>query len=260
VPRRLTSRIITLSIFWIIIALLTTAILIAWLYRDHIEQHYDAHVFTHVEELVASVTTDSDGQLSLYRQPTDPRFHRLNSGWYWQVMVGSQLMASSVSLGDRVLDISGLNFDENHDVQTMVDSRGQILRTRVVHMSHEHIKEPITILATSPEMQIKDDVADFGSHIALSFVVLAVGLSLAVVVQVLVALQPLKAIRTSISAVHAGHISRLPKDFPEDVQPLVNELNSLIDHNGTLLKRARTQLADLAHVLNTPLATGCDTE
>ena len=80
------------------------------------------------------------------------------------------------------------------------------------------------------------------------------GLSLAVIVQVLVALRPLKDIRTAISEVKAGHIDRLPKDAPKDVQPVVDELNSLLDHNETLLKRARMQLADLAHVLNTPLS------
>lgn len=251
--RRLTSRIIALAIFWIVIALAATAFLLVWLYRDHIEQHYDAHVFTHVEELIADVSVTPEGNPRLSRQPTDPRFFRENSGWYWQVMLGDQPLASSISLGGRILDISGLNFDENHDAQILVDLGGQRLRARVVHMAHERIPEPITILATSPEIQIRDDVADFGSHIALSFFMLAVGLSMAVVVQVTVGLRPLKAIRTSISDVKTGHINRLPTNFPQDVQPLVDELNSLLDHNETLLKRARTQLADLAHLLNTPL-------
>ena len=122
-----------------------------------------------------------------------------------------------------------------------------------MHISHEHIPEPITILATSPDMQITDDVADFSLHLILSFIVLAVGLSMAVILQVGIALRPLKSIRGSISEVKAGHIDRLPKDFPMDVQPLADELNSLLDHNEMLLKRARTQLADLAHLVNTPL-------
>lgn len=250
---RLTTRIIVFSVFWIVIALAATAALLTWLYRDHIEQHYDGHVFTHVEELIAAVVVDAQGQSSLYRQPTDPRFYRSDSGWYWQVTLGDRLLASSESLGARVLEIKGINFDENHDVQTLVDANGQSLRARVVHISHEHIPDPITILATAPEVQIMDDVADFGLHIVLSFLLLAVGLSLAVVVQVMVALRPLKAIRTAISEVKAGHMDRLPKDAPTDVQPVVDELNSLLDHNETLLKRARAQLADLAHALNTPL-------
>jgi signal transduction histidine kinase len=37
------------------------------------------------------------------------------------------------------------------------------------------------------------------------------------------------------------------------VQPLVDELNFLLDHNETLLKRARNQLSDLAHAVKNPL-------
>lgn len=249
----LTSRIIILSIFWIVITLIVTALLITWLYRDHIEQHYDAHLFTHVEELIAAVKVDEDGQLTVLSEPTDPRFHRRDSGWYWQVMAGDQLLAQSPSLDNRILDISALNFDENHDVQNLPDQSGGLLRARVVHMAYEHLDDSVTILATAPQMQIMDDVADFRMHIVLSFLVVAVGLSLAVVVQVSVALRPIKAIRAAIGDIQAGVINRLPRDFPADVQPLVDKLNSLLDHNETLLKRARTQLADLAHALNTPL-------
>lgn len=251
--KRLTTRIISLSVIWIILTLLATMLLIAWLYRDHIEQHYDAHVFTHVEELVAAVSVDPEGQVKLLRQPTDPRFYRPKSGWYWQVTVGGELLAHSESLEDRVLDVTHLNFDENHDVQILVEPNGQNLRARVVHMSYMDIPEPVTVLATSPEIQVEDDVADFNTHLTLSFILLAVGLSLAVVLQVGVALNSLKAISASISEVKAGHIDRLPKDFPLDVQPLADELNSLLDNNETMLKRARNQLADLAHLVNTPL-------
>jgi signal transduction histidine kinase len=251
--RRLTTRVISLSIFWIVLTLLVTAFLLTWLYRDHIEQHYDAHVFTHVEELMAAVESGPDGSFSLYRQPTDPRFHRLNSGWYWQILAGDRVLAKSGSLGENLLDVSGLNFEENHNMQEILGPNGQTLRAQVVHMSHERIPEAITILATAPEIQIRDDVQDFLWHIMISFLLLALGLSIAVVVQVTVALRPLKAIKTAISDVHAGKFDRLPRDFPADVQPVVDELNSLIDHNETLLKRARTQLADLAHAVKTPL-------
>lgn len=252
-PRRLTTRIVSLSIVWIVLALFATLMLITWLYRDHIAQHYDAHVFTHVEELVGAITVGDDGQAELYRKPTDPRFYRNNSGWYWQVMAGDRVIDQSGSLANRRLDIGDLDFDENHDVQMLIEPDGKKLRAHVVHISPEHILEPITILATSPEMQITDDVADFSLHLALSFIVLAIGLSVAVILQVGTALNPLKSLRGAISEVKAGHIGRMPKDFPLDVQPLADELNSLLDHNETLLKRARTQLADLAHLVNTPL-------
>ena len=47
--KSLTKRIITLSVFWIVIALVVTALLMGRFYRLHIEEHYDTHVGTHVE-------------------------------------------------------------------------------------------------------------------------------------------------------------------------------------------------------------------
>jgi signal transduction histidine kinase len=66
-------------------------------------------------------------------------------------------------------------------------------------------------------------------------------------------LRPLKAIRQEISDIKAGATERLSQDFPADVQPLVDELNFLLDHNEMLLKRARNQLGDLAHAVKNPL-------
>jgi signal transduction histidine kinase len=251
--RSLTARIILLSIFWIAIALLATALLFGRLYRDHIEEHYDAHVFTHVEELVAAIETSPEGDRKLHSQPTDPRFHQLNSGWYWEVLEAGEPLEKSPSLGENQLDLTSLSMAENHDVQTVYGPNQQKLRAQVIHTTYPHDVGSLTFVATAPVMQITDDVHDFVFHIFISFLVLGIGLSLAVVVQVQVALRPLKAIRSAISDVQAGKIQRLPQDFPSDVQPLVNELNFLLDHNEMLLKRARSQLGDLAHAVKNPL-------
>jgi len=249
----LTGRIILLSIFWIILALLATAFLLGRLYRVHIEEHYDAHVFTHVEELVAAIETSPEGERRLHSQPTDPRFHLLNSGWYWEVLSAGELLGKSPSLGESQLDLTGLSMVENHDVQTVFGPNRQKLRAQVIHTTYPHDVGSLTFVATAPVMQISDDVHDFVFHIFIAFLVLGIGLSIAVVVQVRVALKPLKAIRSAISDVQTGKTQRLPQDFPSDVQPLVNELNFLLDHNELLLKRARNQLGDLAHAVKNPL-------
>jgi signal transduction histidine kinase len=102
-------------------------------------------------------------------------------------------------------------------------------------------------------MQISDDVKDFMFQVSMALMVLGIGLSIAVVVQVRVALKPLKAIRSAISDTRLGKTKRLPQEFPGDVQPLVNELNFLLDHNEMLMKRARNRLGDLAHSVKNPL-------
>jgi len=251
--RSLTKRIISLSIFWIVLALVATGLLLGRLYSQHIEEHYDAHVFTHVEELIAAVKTDDNGNVGLHREPTDPRFHRPNSGWYWQILSGDRPLLKSASLDDRQLDLSDIVLDENHGVQMVYGPYGEKLRAHIVHVSYAQEPGSLTFVATAPQFQITDDVQDFATHVGVSFLVLAIGLSVAVVMQVRVALKPLKAIRQEISDIKAGNTERLSQNFPSDVQPLVDELNFLLDHNEMLLKRARNQLGDLAHSVKNPL-------
>ena len=251
--KSLTKRIITFSVFWIVIALVATALLMGRFYRDHIEEHYDTHVATHIEELIIAVETGPDGKVRLSREPTDPRFHRPDSGWYWEVLGGDTPLLRSSSLGDQHLDLSGLALEEGHDVQILYGPSQHKLRAHVAHVSYPYEPGSLTFIATAPVMEIKDDVHDFYAHILASFLVLGIGLSVAVVVQVMVALKPLKAIQSAIGDIKGGKMGRLPRDFPKDVQPVVDELNFLLDHNEVLLKRARTQLGDLAHAVKNPL-------
>jgi len=68
-------------------------------------------------------------------------------------------------------------------------------------------------------------------------------------------LRPLERLRQSVADVRAGRSERVPSRQPLEVQPLVNELNALLDQNAANLERARRHVANLAHGLKTPLAT-----
>jgi signal transduction histidine kinase len=251
--RSLTRRITLLSIVWIVLALLCTGLLLWRLYHQHIEEHYDATVFMYLQELVAAVV-HPDGQMQLSHTPSDPRFRRLNSGWYWQVLEGDAVWRRSVSLGDGVLDLGNLVLEAGRGVQPARGPSGDRVRAQVLDLYHGHRSSPVMFVVTAPESEIVDDVRHMSEHVVTGFLFLGVILSLAVVIQIKLALKPLKAIRSGISEIKSGTRSRLSQDFPSDVQPLVEELNNLLDHNEMLLKRARTQLGDLAHALKNPLA------
>ena len=61
-------------------------------------------------------------------------------------------------------------------------------------------------------------------------------------------------VRARLSAVHEGRSERVEGDYPPEVQPLVSDLNTLLDHHDQAVKRAVTKAGDLAHGLKTPLA------
>ena len=67
-------------------------------------------------------------------------------------------------------------------------------------------------------------------------------------------LSPVAQLRTRLAAVHSGAERRVDGAYPAEVQPLVDDLNALLDHQDQTVQRAVAKAGDLAHGLKTPLA------
>jgi len=253
IRRSLASRIILLSGTWILMALVGTAALLMHYYSDHIERHYDAHVFMHLEELVTASQQLTGDQKKLANPPSDPRFDVPGSGWYWEVRHNGHVLDRSISLGRSSLDLSKLQVVEGRRAQVIEGPDGQPIRAQVIEMDVGPKGKHLLLAVTAPMMGITQDVIDIAEHMAVSFLFLAAGLIVAVIIQVRIALKPVKAISKGISDIHVGTADKLTGEFPNDVQPLVDELNNLLDHNSVLLRRARNQMGDLAHSIKNPL-------
>jgi signal transduction histidine kinase len=62
-----------------------------------------------------------------------------------------------------------------------------------------------------------------------------------------------------VFAVREGQTNRLANDYPDEVSPLVDEINELLEARDKAVEGARAWTADLAHGLKTPLtALGAD--
>jgi signal transduction histidine kinase len=68
------------------------------------------------------------------------------------------------------------------------------------------------------------------------------------------ALAPFRSLRAGLSSVRDGRSQRIDGDYPSEVQPLVNDLNALLEDRERAVARALTTAGDLAHGLKTPLA------
>jgi len=251
--KTLAFRITAFSSIWIVSALVFTAIVLVINHSDHTAHHYDQHVHMHLEELTGASSFDPDGTFKLAFYPSDPRYQDLYSGWYWEVKQSGRTLARSPSLGDYSLMLGDVKPTSEVTVYDIKGPQQQPLRAHVEEMKVGPDRVPLVFLATSPTQGIKEDVAEYSNHIVFSFVILGICLLLAVVLQVHVALKPLKGISAQISDIRAGRATRLTEHQLEDVQPLVDELNNLLDHNAVLVKRARNQLGDLAHSVKNPL-------
>ncbi len=85
-------------------------------------------------------------------------------------------------------------------------------------------------------------------------VILALALILAGVSQVRSGLSPFDRLRARLAAVRDGNDRRVGGSYPTEVQPLVSDLNALLEHREGIVSRAEAKAGDLAHGLKTPLA------
>jgi signal transduction histidine kinase len=67
-------------------------------------------------------------------------------------------------------------------------------------------------------------------------------------------LRPFEELRGRLAAVRSGAARQVDGSYPTEVQPLVRDLNALLDHQQRAVGRAVAKAGDLAHGLKTPLA------
>jgi signal transduction histidine kinase len=67
-------------------------------------------------------------------------------------------------------------------------------------------------------------------------------------------MSPIEQLRRRLSDVREGRSGRLDGVYPSEVQPLVDDLNLLLEHREAAVARAIAKAGDLAHGLKTPLA------
>ena len=87
-----------------------------------------------------------------------------------------------------------------------------------------------------------------------ALLVLALGCMALGIVQVERGMSSLKRLRARLSMVREGHETRIAGAYPAEVQPLVDELNALLEERDKAVARAQSRAGDLAHGLKTPLA------
>jgi signal transduction histidine kinase len=86
-----------------------------------------------------------------------------------------------------------------------------------------------------------------------SFAVLGLGLLVMALLQIRYGLSPLRRVRAAIQNLRTTGAGRITEPLPLEVQPLVEELNALLEHSEKQAEEARRHAGNLAHALKTPL-------
>jgi len=88
----------------------------------------------------------------------------------------------------------------------------------------------------------------------LLFGSLAIAFVFGGLLQIQKGLSKFNQLRARLSEVREGSKKQIDGRYPAEVQPLVNDLNALLEHREQAVGRAQAKAGDLAHGLKTPLA------
>ncbi len=252
-PHSLTFRLSATSILWVTGALLAVGFMLVLLFRDHIERRFDTQLRDHMEELVAASEILPNGQLQLTWVPSDPRFNRPLSGWYWQIFDKGKAVKQSKSLWIGKLETHAAAPRQGARIIRIKGPADEALRGLTEFITLPEAKRSFVFTVAGPMKDIEHDVALFTRQTSLTLGVLALALLAAILIQVRFGLRPLRGLRREIAEIRSGARRRMHENVPSEVTPVVDEINALLEHNARMLEKARAQAANLAHALKNPL-------
>ena len=236
---------------WIVLALVASGVVLATLFEDYVERNFRQTLATYQQTLVAVADVSPDGSLATTRPLPDPRFDRPLSGWYWQINRGDIVAARSRSLWDQALTAMPRTPQQVERVVEGPNGERLWIAQREFRLPGD--SEPITVLVAADSATMRDDLGSFNAVLAWALGALGALYFAAGFLQIRYGLRPLRRIEATLGAIRNGTSSRLVEEFPREIEPLAHEINSLLDHNATIIERARTQVGNLAHALKTPL-------
>lgn len=251
--RSLGLRLSVFALAWIALTLALAGVFLAGMFRDHVRRAFEAELADHAAQIVALAESDAAGRVRLKGPPANPEFERPLSGWYWRLAGADGVVLRSRSLWDRDL-VPPAAGDGAGSFVAGRGPRGEALVIGVRVLMLPEAPGPVVLAVAGPESHIADPLRRFVVALAGGLGLLGAGLALAVAVQVRAGLAPLRRMRAAVAEVRAGRREKVGGPFPADVQPLADEIDSLIEHESAVIGRARSQAADLAHALKTPLA------
>jgi signal transduction histidine kinase len=259
----LVRRLVVLAAVWSLAVLAVAGVSLS-LYFDHTATvRIDDGLAQAVDGLLAGVTVE--GGVLTPPVASDPLDQRAYSGQYWEVAVpdgagGLRGMLRSRSLWDRAIspppggDALLARMQGKAQFYDSVGPMDQPLRVEALQARIPDYPAPVVFMAAKDRTPLNRDIRTFITTIVAALGLLAVGLIVAVIVQVRVGLRPLFALRREVADVRTGRRERLTGAYPSELEPLAHELNALVAHNQQVVDRQRTHVGNLAHALKTPLS------
>ena len=216
-----------------------------------------------------SRATDSDADETLIgvenKLPTDPRYEVPLSGRYWAIVdlkdadsFDDDIRSRSLWDGNTPITPALIEFAKQSSGSVLhINSEGpagESVRVAAQLITLPTRGAPVLLVAAADRTDTDAGGAQLRVLLTVAMLGLAIGTLLAMALGLRVALRPFERVQADINAVREGRQTGLSGNYPLEVRPLSEALNRLLEHNRSVVVRARTHVGNLAHALKTPLA------
>ena len=249
--RSLRQRAIVGGLIWAAIIVAIGGVALFYFFDALTLRRFDALLFDRYLQVVAALG-NSGGELDQIETfLTDPAYSRPYSGRYWQLSDAEGNIAVSRSLFDALLTAPenatpDPKFWNGNGPESPVRGIVSMIGLEDGSTWVVTVADSLQALATDRQ-QIRQSLLTTFALIGALGVVGAVLQTSAVV-------RPLNRLREDVSHRWDSGGALNPRDYPDEVSPLVTDINTLLNRNREIVERGRRQAADLAHALKTPSA------
>ena len=256
-------RLLAATLVALALALLLSGWFLSSLFKEHVMRQFEATLTQQLDQLTAQLEFDAQGQPLIDASAlSDPRWQAPFSGLYWQVdriSPDQQTRAGvlrSRSLWDTQLSLAADALQDGavHVHHGSGPQGASVMMIERTVRSDDSPDARWRLVVAADSQQTLTAIQSFNRTLLLALVALAMLLALAALAQVAIGLAPLRNMQTALQAVREGKHARLQGAFPQEMQPLIDDFNGVLERNAEVVARARTQAGNLAHALKTPLA------
>jgi signal transduction histidine kinase len=238
---------------WIFILLLVGGVALDRTLTGLVTRQFDEQLDYMLTAMIGSAEIGPEGEVYFNRPLGDQRFLEPNSGLYWQINGDGHEDWPSRSLWDRTLEISdrkALSEPHFYDSAQYPDEPLRMVE-RTIRLPGSPVEWQFTVAGARGGLD--DQIREIRSILVWSFAILGFGLLVMVMLQIWYGLGPLRRIRNAIARIRSTSANRVTEPLPQELQPMVEELNALLAHSEKQAEEARTHAGNLAHALKTPL-------
>jgi len=209
---------------------------------------------SYVYLVLAAMEVDGEGRLRVDESFADRRLVQPGSGVYVEIRGRDQEWQSRSALGLRFATPAPVAAGESVFEEPPAEGDHYVLRYGIGWQLDSAVIEPFTVTVHVDSAEIEQQTSAFRLGLWRSLGAAGVILALAQMIFLVAAFRPLGRVARNVARVESGKAERLEGDYPRELEPLVRNVNRLLDTEQANQQRIRNALDSLAHSLKTPLA------